>query len=255
MKKAFIGLAVFFLLLALPVSKAVIVKTTVYSALEIPLDWSRQTARWFTDLWDFRRNAREIRRLRLRFAEVESKESTIRQLKLENARLSKLLNIRQANTLSFKKIVFSRVIARSPSAWNRVFLIDKGFREGVRPNMVVLSDFALLGKVVEAGPSVSKVLLLQDPNFRVGVVLSRTRQAGVMYGSVSGRCLVKYLSAETEIKAGDEVETAGYGALFPKGVRVGRVTRARKEAGGLYQEAEVKLLVDPGNAEEVTCVH
>ncbi|MBI3252091.1 MAG: rod shape-determining protein MreC [Candidatus Omnitrophica bacterium] len=249
-----IGVASFlFFLTTLPVSQAVSIKGSAASFLEWPLVLSKETAAFVTDLYRFRQNARENRALKTRLAEIDSKAFDSRELALENARLTKLLGLVPPQSLSFKRLIHSRVIGRSPSAWNRVFLIDKGTKDGVKMNRVVLSDFSLVGKIVESGPSVSKVLLMQDPNFRIGVLVQRTRQEGVLTGSLSGRCAIRYLSKDEEIKIGDEVETAGFGGLFPKGVRVGKIVRVRKDAGQNYQEAELEPFADPGRAEEVTC--
>jgi len=82
----------------------------------------------------------------------------------------------------------------------------------------------------------------------------RTRQHGILYGTASGECRVKYLSVDAEIKAGDVVETAGLEGFFPKGVMVGSVKRAWKEPGQIYQVAEILPAADLGRLEEAAII-
>lgn len=253
--RAIFGIAVFvFTLAALPVPQTVALKSSVYSFLEQPIRASKNTGQAVVDFFLFRKNAEENRQLRkqlsdIRFAQIQNEE-----LRRENERLTKLLEIRRVVPTRARKSVFARVIGRSPSAWSRVLLIDKGTRQGIRPNMLVLSESSLVGKVVEAGKSVSKVLLITDPNCKIGVLIQRTRQQGVLYGTSQGQSRVKYLSLETPLQEKDLVETAGLGGFYPKGIPVGEVRRAWKEPGQVYQVAEIRPMTDLSRVEEVVCV-
>lgn len=239
---------------ALPVSATSMIRSSVYSALKSPLLFSKNVSDFCLDLYHFKKNASENRLLKEELAHTRHEQFRSEELSLENARLVKLLEIKQSMPASARHAVFSRVIGRSSLAWNRVFLIDKGTKQGVRPNMLLLSESCVIGKVVEAGPSVSKAVLVTDPNSRLGVLIQRTRQGGILYGFSFGKCRVKYLSVDADVKSGDVVETAGFGGFAPKGFRVGTVEKVWKEPGQLYQVAEVKPFADLGQVEEVVCV-
>lgn len=254
--RAFLGIAVFlFIFVALPVFSPFIFKTPAYAFLETPLSFSRAVAQTFLDLISFKKNADEKRSLERLAAHSENNRFKLRELETENARLAKLLDLRPAiEAGGFRRTFFARVIARSPSPWTRVILIDKGKRQGVRPNLLVLANETLVGKVIESGPSMSKVLLISDPNSRIGVLMQRTRHQGVLFGTSAGECRVKYLSLDAEIEPGDVVETVGFGGFFPKGLRIGTVVKSWKEPGQIYQVAQIRPFVDLTRLEEVVCV-
>ena len=186
--------------------------------------------------------------------EIRIKSYESLELAQENARLTKLLMLRQITPPHIRRSVSARVIARSPSAWNKAFLIDQGSLQGLRANMLVLAESSLVGKVIVTGPSVSTVLLITDPNSKIGVLIQRTRQQGILFGTSSGGCRMKYISLEPEVKLGDMVETVGFRGLIPKGLVVGTVTRVWKEPGQIYQVAQIKPLTDLDRLEEVVCV-
>lgn len=239
--------------MAAPVSFTLFFRGSLASTLEFPLALSQNAGRLLLDLVQFRKNADENRFLRKKLAQSRFYDFQKEELLLENKRLTRILSLKPAIPPSSRAFV-CRVIARSPSAWNRVILIDKGRKEGIRPQMPVLSNLSLVGKVVEAGPSVSKVLLITDPNFRAGVGVQGTREQGILLGTLSGECRVKYLSGDTQAKPGDQVATAGLGGFFPKGLPVGAIERIVKEPGQAYRTAHVKPFADLGRLEEVLCV-
>ncbi len=255
LSRSFIAICFFLtLIVLLPLSKAILIKTSFYSVLAHPIAFSRDAAQVFLDLWNFHKNAEELAFMRQAAGRQNPDDFQMRELRLENQRLSQLLELRRILPSNMGKAIFARVIARSPSAWNRVLLIDKGEEQGIRVNTPILSESSLIGKVVEAGPAVSKVLLITDPNSRIGALVQRTRHQGILYGTFSGECRMKYLSVDADIVPGDVVESAGYGGFFPKAVAIGTVVKVWKEPGQIYKVAEVKPLTDLSRVEEAACL-
>jgi len=254
-RRVFLGIVVLLIFLAaLPLSASVFIKGSFYSFVKTPITFSKAAAQTAVDLFFFGRNAKENRSLKRTAALTRFDQFKLEELSRENVRLTQLLDLKRTLLADVRHLVFARVIARSPAAWSRVFLIDKGSRQGVKENMLVMSDSALVGKVVETSPTVSKVLLITDPNSKIGVLIQRTRQGGILFGTSQGECRMKYISVNTALQQGDLVETAGFGGFFPKGLIVGTVSRAWKEPGQIYQVAEVSPLADLSRLEEVALV-
>ncbi len=182
--RIFFGVVFFLLVLAaVPLSKAVSFKASTYSFLGVPIGFSRNVAQWLLDLLHFHQNAEELRQLKARMSDSKLNDFQMQEMRLENQRLTEMLELKKILPSDTGRMVFARVIGRSPSAWNRVFLIDKGVLQGIHVNQAVLSNQSLVGKVIETGPTVSKVLLITDPNSKIGVLIQRTRQQGVFYGN------------------------------------------------------------------------
>ncbi len=243
-----------FLFIALPVSRHSEFRSAFFSFFTSPLKFSGGIASFGRDLWSFRINSSEVARLKNSISTIRFNQFESNELYLENVRLTRLLELRQRMPANLKRNIAARVIARSPSTWNRVFLIDRGSRHGIRDNMLVLADSSIIGKITEVGSSASKVMLITDPNSKIGTLIQRTRHGGILFGTVSGACRMKYISIDADIKEGDIVETAGFGGFFPKGLLVGTVWKIHKEPGQIYQVAEVKPFADLNRIEEVLCV-
>jgi len=98
------------------------------------------------------------------------------------------------------------------------------------------------------------VLLITDPNLKVGIMIRRNRQGGVMVGRPGSRCKVIYISLDSDAKAGDKIITAGFGSVFPKGILIGDIEKVGREEGRLYKYAIVRPSQDLSKLEEVLCI-
>jgi rod shape-determining protein MreC len=186
----------------------------------------------------------EIRRLRRENAMLKSEGS-------ENLRLAKLLNLKKR--YEYPALV-AQVVGDDASGWYRTMLINRGSEDGVAPNMAVTVAQGVVGRVVEVARDMSKVLLLTDPNLTVDCRIARTRDRGLLSGSLERGCVLRYVNLKSGIAAGDEVVTSGLDGIFPRGLPVGKIRRVRKGPQGLFLEGLVISAVDFSEIEEVMVI-
>jgi rod shape-determining protein MreC len=194
----------------------------------------------------------------------EEKGSLLRRIELLSRELEEMKFVAEENRrlrdlLDFSSkagfgVIPAQVIGRDPTNWSNTLIIDKGATDGVRPNRAVVSTKGLVGRTVEVGRRSTKVLLITDPNSKVGVLIARNRHGGVLIGRPDARCRMIYISPDADVSIGDKVITAGLGGIFPKGMLVGEVVKIDKEPGRLYKYAVVKPADDLSKLEEVLCV-
>lgn len=179
--------------------------------------------------------------------------------RLEEAKAISAENDRLRAFIEFRKNVAyftvpAQVIGRDPSNWSNSLIIDKGINSGVRQNRPVIATRGLVGRVLEVGKRSAKILLITDTSSRVGVVIQRNRQGGILAGYPDGRCKMIYISLDSDVAPGDKVITAGFGGIFPKDIMVGEVVKVGREPGRLYKYAVVKTTEDLSRLEEVLCI-
>ena len=179
--------------------------------------------------------------------------------RIHEAELFRYENERLRGLLDFKKTapytsVAAQVIGRDPTNWSNSLIIDKGLMHGVRQNMAILSPNGVVGRVLEIGRYSSKILLITDTNSKVGVVIERTREGGVLVGRPDGKCKMIYIALDSDVLPGDKVITAGLGSVFPKNIPVGEIAKVGKEPGRLYKYAIVKPAENLSRLEVVLCI-
>lgn len=195
-----------------------------------------------------RRLARENVILKNRVKEIEHENLALCDLKQENERLLRLINF---SASSARRLIPAQVIGRDTLHWYSSVIINRGLGDGIAPDMAVVSEGGVVGKVIEAGPSVSKVLLIVDKRSRVGGIIQRTREMGVVKGTSFNTCNLDYLPRQAEARSGDRVLTSGLGGVYPKGLYIGEVARIYEGEHGLFRYADVLPGVNFAAIEEV----
>lgn len=137
--------------------------------------------------------------------------------------------------------VGARVIASDATPYFRTVTIDRGWRDGVRRDLAVLSPAGVVGRIVgDPGYRASQVQLLIDRNAAAGAFVERTRAPGLVSGDVDDRLLrMEYVSILEAVEVGDTVVTSGSDGIYPKGFVIGDVTLVRR-GPGTYRTIRVR---------------
>ena len=62
---------------------------------------------------------------------------------------------------------------------------------------------------------------------------------------------MKYLAGTEPVILGDLILTSGLGNIYPKGLRIGKITKVERESYGITQSIELAPVVDFSTLEEV----
>ena len=131
--------------------------------------------------------------------------------------------------------------------------VDKGTRDGLRPDMSVIAPGGVVGRIVMPSARAAKVQLLLDRNAAAGAIIERSRAQGVVVGTGEDRLRMENVSEASDIVIGDIVVTSGIEGIYPKGFIIGRVDTVEKN-GPAYRSITVKPAVDFSTLEEVLVV-
>ena len=179
------------------------------------------------------------------------------ELDRENERLRAMLAFQKRAPWKLKA---AHVIGRDPANWWRNVQIDLGRRDGLRPDLPVLTQEGLVGRISEVSETRARVVLLGDPNCRVSALVRdpQTRKSvdmGVIAGGLGvldeSMVELSYLSHSSEARPGHVVQTSGMGGIFPTGINIGQIVDLRAAEFGLLKVARVKLAVRLNLLEEV----
>ena len=145
-------------------------------------------------------------------------------------------------------LVSAFVIGRDPLEKYYSFTIDRGSRDGVAVNDVVISPEGAVGRVAAVSYNYAEVLTILDPAVSMGCTISRTREIGLAEGesllAQDNRLKMSYLPRETLAAASDLVVTTGLGGVFPSGLIVGTVEDVIPESSGKSMYAVVRPAAD-----------
>ena len=167
---------------------------------------------------------RQVRRqntdLQRQVAQLRLERASLAEDALEAQRLRTLLGFRQSYAPT---TVVAQVIGTSGSDSSRLLTLDKGSRDGLRPDMPVITPDGIVGKLRDVFPFTSQLLLLSDPTSGAGVILASTRIHAIIRGTPQGRVQILNLTPDSRIKPGETLLTSGGDRVFPRGLPVGTI--------------------------------
>src|SRR5260370_10431386 len=177
-------------------------------------------------------------------------ENHYQKSELSTADRVRALSVFQTHTQS--KTLAARVIGNGTGANSKVVFVDRGSASGVESGMAVVTPDGIVGKVVDAYPTASLVMLITDGNFAAGVITQRNRVRGTLKGVGHSQVQVEYVQNEEKVDVGEWLFTSGDDRIFPKGFPVGQVSVARP--GKTFKEIYVAPSGLQGGLEEVLIV-
>ena len=209
----------------------------------------RDTWHDYIDLHDVRRQNRELQeelaRLRLEQVRLQGDADQVRRLRV-------LLDFKERY---LGQTVAAQVIGTSGTDLVRTITLDKGSRQGVKPDMAVITPDGIVGKVKEVFPFSSQVLLINDRESGAGVILENSRLHGILRGSSQGFLQMSYVMSDEKVDVGEPVITSGGDKVYPKGLPVGTVAYSGLDPdGGPFLAVRIKPAAHLDRLEEVLIV-
>jgi len=150
----------------------------------------------------------------------------------------------------------AQIIGKDPSNWYKTFLINKGEKNGLKVNMIVLAGNGLVGHITEVGPNYAKVQTIISDNCNVSSKIMRTSDLCIVKGDLSlvsdkAFCRVDYIDDKANIVIGDEVITSHLGSMYPQGILIGTIKEIETDSSKLTRTAILEPAVDFKRLEEV----
>lgn len=199
---------------------------------------------WLVDVRD------KNKQLRADLNELKAENSRNKEIRISYENLLSMLDFNKNNP---DKKVFAEVIGEVKRDFSRLMIINKGRRDGIKPNFAVVSHDGIIGKIQSVTAFQSTVQLITDSLSKYPVMLQRTRTKAVLQGENGGLQVVD-IPRRIELKTNDFVITSGLAGIFPKGFPVGKVQEISKKKFGLFQTATLEPMVDLDNIEVVAVI-
>lgn len=204
-------------------------------------------------VYDFSNNATGYFNLRERNADLNRRNAELQSELLALRECIQLMAEQQctdtmtldSGMMPFRFIV-ADVINNSIARPFNYLTLNKGERDGVRPEMGVIDASGVVGIVSVVGSRSARVISLLNPHFRLSCKLKRSDSFGslVWDGRDPEVALLEELPRHTVYSPGDTVVTSGYSAVFPPGLPVGIVLDDDYNDHENFFTLKVKLLSD-----------
>ncbi len=187
---------------------------------------------------------------RLRRANIELADEVyqLREARLENIRLRRLLRFSERSTYD---LVPAKVVGRSADPVRNTITIDIGEGRGVREQMPIVTDAGLVGRIILVGENYSVGQIMLNRDFRTSARVERSRVDGIVSWDGHHAMQLQNVAKTLDVVEGDVVLTSEYSNVFPPGIFIGIVNSVANVPGNLTKVIQVSPGVDFHRLEEV----
>lgn len=174
------------------------------------------------------------------------------RLKKENETLRKQLQAPLPSSFEFipaKVVSFEDTFEKK-----RSLAIFFGSSKDVKPEMLVVLENVMLGKIGKVGASISEVILLSDAESKITAkTTSGTR--GLIIGGDENPKTVSFsrILQKEKVEVGSTVVTSGEDGIAPD-ILIGKVTEVVSNDQDPYKTAKVELFIEPSLVSELFIV-
>ena len=153
------------------------------------------------------------------------------------------------------RLIPAKVVANSIDKPGNLMTIDKGSADGIRKDMGVISGTGVVGIVYLVAEHYAIVIPVLNTKSNISCMIQNRGYFGYLRwkGGVSALAYLEEVPRHAHFKLGDYVVTSGYSAVFPPGVRVGRILHVFNSADGLSYRVQLRLSTDFARLRDV-CV-
>jgi rod shape-determining protein MreC len=216
----------------------------------------RGMGRGVRGLWSNYLDLRHVRQqnqdLRAQLGRLQLEQAALLEDARQGQRLQQLLAFREHY---IHATVPAQVIGTSGTDQSRVLYIDKGVKDGLKPDMAVITPDGIVGKLKDVFSDTAQVLEISDQTSGAGVLLESTRLRGVLRGNALGQPQVINLLPDDRIKPGEHVITSGGDQIYPRGLPVGEVDHVVPDPQNPpFIDVVIKPAANLGRLEEVLII-
>lgn len=203
---------------------------------------------------DINRLQQENESLKNRNTELEEQLREFEIVKNENDTLKEYLSLTEQYSDYQTKPAY--IINKDFSNYNNVFVINVGEKDGIKPNMTVISEKGLVGYVISTTNSTSKVQTIIDTASTVSATLSSSRDNIICKGTLeeSGTLKATFIPTTANLVQGDKIETSGMGGIYPKGIFIGTVKKVVSTKNIADRYAVIEPAVDFNKVDTVLVI-
>lgn len=153
-------------------------------------------------------------------------------------------------------MVPATVVSNSAERSNNYLVIDRGEKDGIRPEMGVVGGGGVVGIIYLTGPHHSLVIPVTNRKSSISCRVRGQNYFGYLQwdGSSMLSAYVDDVPRYAKVKVGQAIETSGYSAVFPPGIFVGRVRTIRNSTDGQSYSLDVTLGTNFANLRDVLVV-
>jgi rod shape-determining protein MreC len=154
----------------------------------------------------------------------------------------------RSDSLRLRQFAFipAKVVDNTVNRAKNYITINKGSRDGIRPDMGVIGPDGVVGKVKDVSRHFSVISSVLHTDMYVSALVKRSNTLGSLQWEGINARLANLTNVPVHINIinGDTIVTSGYSGVYPPNTMVGTVAEVRPEEDAAFYDIDIRLSND-----------
>lgn len=168
----------------------------------------------------------------------------------ENEFLREQLNVMPSSQIT--KTSIACIIGEKPLSQSKIYIIDKGWKDGVLESQPVVSGGQLVGIITSVDEYLSEMTMITEPSIYIHAYIQGADSYGLTHGQLGSATLIlEEINKDVEINVGDLVFASGQHNILWQDLVLGEISEVIIDNRTTYQSAVIKPLINLKEVKEV----
>jgi rod shape-determining protein MreC len=130
----------------------------------------------------------------------------------------------------------AKVVNNSVNKQYNYITLDKGSKDGIKPDMGVITADGIVGIIEGVSENYSTVLSVLNMSFSVSAKIKKNGNFGLLHwnGYNDKICVLTDIPQHVKLAVGDTIVTTGYSGIFPENILIGKIAEFELKGGNFY---------------------
>ncbi len=140
----------------------------------------------------------------------------------------------------------AKVISNSTGKRNNYLMLNKGYNQGIRNNMAVVTTTGIVGIVSGVSGNFSSVMSLLHAETKISAKLKKSNATGSVTwdGGSYKKGTLTDIPSHIRLITGDSVITSGFSLDFPEGIMIGTIATYSMNPGDNFYKIKINYATD-----------
>ncbi|MBX2817475.1 MAG: rod shape-determining protein MreC [Saprospiraceae bacterium] len=173
-----------------------------------------------------------------------------------DAELSHVETKVDSNATDTYQLIPAKVVSNVVTGLDNFISINKGYRNGIREGMGIISENGIVGVITDVSGGYAKAISVLNRSFRASAKFKEKNFFGYLewLGGDPQRAALTDIPKHAQVDVGDIIVSSGYSTIFPSDIELGRVESVTLDDGSNFYRISVLLNEDMASIEYVYIV-
>lgn len=137
----------------------------------------------------------------------------------------------------------AKVINNSINRIKNYITIDKGYKNGIKPGMALISSYGIAGIIKSCSEHFSTAISILHSDIYISAQIKKNNVFGSLRWDGKNSLITNllYIPKHVNISWGDTIVTSGFNAVFPEGIIIGTIEDFNILEENIFHNIKVKL--------------